>query len=102
MCLPVSGLPPKNFTSPVEYPNFVYFQTFGAVFAPQRSSFPTLVVPRWIAPVPSESLPAYAGRFGAIPADLHKRIFAADVAAIETWVERAFEAPDLQSVFDSN
>jgi predicted transposase YdaD len=41
-------------------------------------------------------------RFGAIPAALHQRIFAADVASIETWVERAFEAPDLQSVFDSN
>ena len=41
-------------------------------------------------------------RFGAVPADLCQRIFAADVAAIETWVERAFEAPDLQSVFDSN
>jgi hypothetical protein len=41
-------------------------------------------------------------RFGAVPAALHQRIFAADVASIETWVERAFEAPDLQSVFDSN
>jgi hypothetical protein len=41
-------------------------------------------------------------RFGAIPVALHERIFAADVASIETWVERAFEAPDLQSVFDSN
>ena len=41
-------------------------------------------------------------RFGAIPASLRQRIFAADVTSIETWVERAFDAPDLQSVFESN
>jgi hypothetical protein len=29
-------------------------------------------------------------------------IFATDMASIEVWVERAFDAPDLQSIFDSN
>jgi Putative transposase, YhgA-like len=41
-------------------------------------------------------------RFGAIPGPLRQRLFAADVTAIEAWVERAFDAPDLQSVFESN
>lgn len=41
-------------------------------------------------------------RFGAIPSSLRQRIFAADVASIDTWVELAFSAPDLQSVFESN
>jgi hypothetical protein len=41
-------------------------------------------------------------RFGAIPAPLHQRIFAADVGSIEAWVERAFDAPDLQSIFEPN
>jgi predicted transposase/invertase (TIGR01784 family) len=41
-------------------------------------------------------------RFGAIPGSVHQRIFTADVATIETWVERVLDAPDLQSVFASN
>ena len=41
-------------------------------------------------------------RFGTLPGPLRQRIFAADVGSIEAWVERAFDAPDLQSIFDSN
>ena len=41
-------------------------------------------------------------RFGTLPEPLRQRIFAADAGSIETWVERAFDAPDLQSIFDSN
>lgn len=41
-------------------------------------------------------------RFGALPAPLRQRIFAADVGSIEAWVEHAFDAPDLQSVFEAN
>jgi hypothetical protein len=41
-------------------------------------------------------------RFGTLSGPLRQRIFAADVGSIEAWVERAFEAPDLQSIFDSN
>jgi Domain of unknown function (DUF4351) len=41
-------------------------------------------------------------RFGTLPDPLRHRILAADAGSIETWVERAFDAPDLQSIFDSN
>ena len=41
-------------------------------------------------------------RFGVVPEHLRQRIFAADVHEIESWVERAFDAPDLNSVFESN
>ena len=41
-------------------------------------------------------------RFGVIPAPVRQRIFAADAGCIEAWVERVFDAPDLQSIFDSN
>jgi len=42
-------------------------------------------------------------RFGPLPDPLlRQRIFAADVGSIESWVERAFDAPDLQSIFGSN
>jgi len=41
-------------------------------------------------------------RFGTLPDPLRQRIFAADVGSIEAWVERAFDAPDLPSIFDSN
>jgi hypothetical protein len=41
-------------------------------------------------------------RFGTLPGPLRQRIFAADVGSIEAWVDRAFDAPDLQSIFDSN
>jgi predicted transposase YdaD len=41
-------------------------------------------------------------RFGPIPAPLRDRIFGADVGSIEAWIERAFDAPDLQSIFDPN
>jgi hypothetical protein len=40
-------------------------------------------------------------RFGAVPVAVRQRIFAADVGAIEAWAERVFDAPDLQSVFES-
>jgi predicted transposase/invertase (TIGR01784 family) len=41
-------------------------------------------------------------RFGLVPTSVRELIFAADVGAIERWVERAFDAPDLQSVFETN
>jgi len=41
-------------------------------------------------------------RFGPLPDSLRQRIFAADAASIEAWVERAFDARDLPSIFDSN
>jgi len=41
-------------------------------------------------------------RFGTLPDPLRQRIFAADVHRIEAWVECAFDAPDLQSIFESN
>jgi Domain of unknown function (DUF4351) len=41
-------------------------------------------------------------RFGTLTDSLRQRIFAADAASIEAWVERAFDAPDLQSIFESN
>ena len=41
-------------------------------------------------------------RFGHLPVTLQQRLFTADVAAIESGAERALDAPDLQSVFESN
>ena len=41
-------------------------------------------------------------RFGPIPTPLRERIFGSNVGSIEAWVERAFDAPDLQSIFDPN
>jgi predicted transposase/invertase (TIGR01784 family) len=41
-------------------------------------------------------------RFGAISGSVRQRIFTAEAATIETWVERVLDAPDLQSVFASN
>jgi len=41
-------------------------------------------------------------RFGVVSPQLRQRIFSADGATLEAWVERAFDAPDLQSVFESN
>jgi pimeloyl-ACP methyl ester carboxylesterase len=44
----------------------ILFPGMGAderLFAPQRVAFPQLIVPRWITPLPGESLAAYAGRF---------------------------------------
>ena len=41
-------------------------------------------------------------RFGPLSDSLRQRIFAADAGSIEAWVERAFDAPDLRSIFDSN
>jgi hypothetical protein len=41
-------------------------------------------------------------RFGTLPDPLRQRIFTADVGSIEAWAERTFDAPDLQSIFDSN
>jgi predicted transposase YdaD len=41
-------------------------------------------------------------RFGELPAPTREQIFAADATSIEEWVERAFDAPDLESVFAAN
>jgi predicted transposase YdaD len=41
-------------------------------------------------------------RFGHVPPHLRQRVFAADVATIERWVDRVLDARDLQSVFESN
>jgi hypothetical protein len=41
-------------------------------------------------------------RFGAVSPQLRQRIFSADVAMLEAWVVRVSDAPDLQSVFESN
>jgi len=41
-------------------------------------------------------------RFGALPLQFRQRIFAADVGVIEDWVRRALDAPDLESVFQTN
>lgn len=38
-------------------------------------------------------------RFGTIPTHIKQRIFAADLASIQEWFERAIDAPDLDSVF---
>jgi flagellar biosynthesis/type III secretory pathway protein FliH len=38
-------------------------------------------------------------RFGIIPITVRQRIFSADAGTIDIWVERAVDAPDLQSVF---
>jgi hypothetical protein len=39
-------------------------------------------------------------RFGSVPLSIRERIFAADIGTIEAWVDRAFDAPNLQSVFE--
>lgn len=41
-------------------------------------------------------------RFGVVPPLLRERIFAAGVGQIEAWVKRAFDAPDLNAIFDIN
>jgi hypothetical protein len=41
-------------------------------------------------------------RFGVAPSSLRERIFAADVGQTDAWVERAFDAPDLYSIFDTH
>ncbi len=41
-------------------------------------------------------------RFGTIPNSVRQRIFSASVNEIESWAVRAFDARDLQSVFESN
>jgi hypothetical protein len=41
-------------------------------------------------------------RFGDVPPHLRQRIFAADVATVEAWVDRVLDANDLQSVFETN
>lgn len=39
-------------------------------------------------------------RFGVIPPQFRERILAANVATVEVWLDRVFDAPDLQSVFE--
>jgi predicted transposase/invertase (TIGR01784 family) len=41
-------------------------------------------------------------RFGSVPPSVRQRVFAADMLTVEAWVERAVDAPDLQSVFESS
>lgn len=44
----------------------ILFPGMGAderLFEPQREAFPQLIVPKWITPLPGESLAAYAARF---------------------------------------
>lgn len=41
-------------------------------------------------------------RFGAVPESVRQCISAADAASIDAWAERVLDAPDLQSVFESN
>jgi hypothetical protein len=41
-------------------------------------------------------------RFGDLPMTLRERISCANIESIEMWVDRAFDAPDLQSVFEPN
>jgi Putative transposase, YhgA-like/Domain of unknown function (DUF4351) len=41
-------------------------------------------------------------RFGVVPPLLRARIFAANLGQIDAWVERAFDAPDLHSIFDTH
>jgi hypothetical protein len=41
-------------------------------------------------------------RFGDVPSYVRERISAANVESIDVWVERAFDAPDLHSIFNSN
>jgi hypothetical protein len=41
-------------------------------------------------------------RFGSVSPQLRRQIFSADVPTLEEWVERVLDAPDLQSVFESN
>jgi len=39
-------------------------------------------------------------RFGSLPEPLRTRIFAADVQSLDTWLDRAIDAADLQAVFE--
>lgn len=41
-------------------------------------------------------------RFGALPADVRQRIFSADWGSLDAWIDRVFDAPDLQSIFKSD
>ena len=40
-------------------------------------------------------------RFGALPTAVRQRVSTAGAGAIETWLERAIDSPDLESVFKS-
>jgi hypothetical protein len=40
-------------------------------------------------------------RFGAVPAHIQQRVFTADLASIEGWLERVIDAPDVESVLAS-
>jgi predicted transposase/invertase (TIGR01784 family) len=40
-------------------------------------------------------------RFGGVPSRVREHILSADLASIQTWLERVIDAPDLQSVFGS-
>ena len=38
-------------------------------------------------------------RFGTLPEPLRAQIFDADVPSLDAWLDRVFDAPDLQAVF---
>ena len=42
-----------------------------------------------------------AKRFGALPEDIATRIAAASLEQVETWFDRAIEAPSLHAVFEN-
>jgi predicted transposase YdaD len=41
-------------------------------------------------------------RFGSVSTRLRERLMTADVASIEAWLDRALDAHDLNSVFESS
>jgi hypothetical protein len=38
-------------------------------------------------------------RFGTLPEHLRARVFEADAQSLDAWLDRVFDAPDLQAVF---
>jgi len=38
-------------------------------------------------------------RFGSVPAPIGERVFAADVAALQSWFDQAIDAPSLEAIF---
>jgi hypothetical protein len=46
-------------------------------------------------------LPACWKSFGAVPNRVRERVSSADLATLDTWLNRAIDASDLQSVFGS-
>jgi Domain of unknown function (DUF4351) len=38
-------------------------------------------------------------RFGTVPEELRAKVFDADVPSLDAWLDRVFDAPDLQAIF---